>query len=103
MHAHEGEWLLAVIVLLPLLGAVLNGLLGKRYLGIRGVNVVGVGSVALAAVLAWVLFGRMLGMEAHDRAFQLTMFEWIHVGSFKIDFSLWLDPLSVVMLLVNIG
>jgi len=64
-----------------------------------------VGSVAITAVLAWILFFQLLGLGEHDRALHQVLFEWIHVGSFAADFGLWLDPLSAVMLLIitNIG
>jgi NADH-quinone oxidoreductase subunit L len=104
MHAHEGVLLLGAVMLLPLLGAAFNGLLGKR-MGDKAVTVVGVGVLLGAALISWILFFQMLGLEEHDRAFQLTLFPWIHVGKFAIDFSLWLDPLSAVMLLIitNVG
>ncbi len=104
MDAHTGVWLLGVVLLLPLVGAVFNGLFGKL-VGDRAVTVVGVGVLLAAAVLSWILFGSMLALPADERALQLSIFPWIHVGFFQIDFSLWLDPLSAVMLLVvtNVG
>ena len=104
MHAHEGAWLLGVIVALPLLGAIFNGILGPK-LRTQVVTAAGVGSVTLSAVLAWVCFFQLLGEDPHNRALELTLFPWIHVGTLEIDFSLWLDPLSAVMLLIitNVG
>jgi NADH-quinone oxidoreductase subunit L len=104
MHAHEGVWLLGVVVLLPLLGAAFNGLFGKRA-GDKVVTLVGVGVLLGAAVLSWILFGTLLGLPEDERALQLSVFPWIHVGRFAVDFSFWLDPLSALMLLVvtNVG
>jgi len=104
--------LLGLVIGLPLLGAIFLGFataMGARSgkaLRIPIVNLVGVGSVAAAAGLAWVLFFQLLGMDEHKgRVLHQTLFEWIHVGSLKVDFSLLLDPLSVVMLLIitNVG
>ena len=60
-----------------------------------------------------------MGVERDDRgglrrfddleAFEQLLFEWIHVGSgpgsLSVDFALWLDPLSMVMVLIitNVG
>ena len=107
--------LLGLLLLLPLLGAAFNGF-GSAVATRRGtpfpvkaVNIVGVGVMALSAVLAWVLFAQLMGQEPHHRAFEQLLFEWIHVGSgpgsLNIDFALWLDPLSMVMVLIitNVG
>ena len=104
MHAHTGVWLLGVVILLPLIGAVFNGLFGKKA-GDRAVTVVGVGVLLAAAILSWILFGSMLALPPEERALQFAIFPWIHVGFLQIDFSLWLDPLSAVLLLVvtNVG
>jgi NADH-quinone oxidoreductase subunit L len=93
------------IPLLPLIGALLNGLLGKRlFRNGPMVSVVGVGTVGLAALLAWINFFQLMGHE-HGLALQQVVFEWFHVGGFDIDFALWFDPLAAVMVLVvtNVG
>jgi len=105
MHAAHTS-LLGLVIGLPLAGAVFLGLataIGARTgksLRTPVVNLVGVGSVAASAALGWVLFFQLLGMDAHGRALHQRLFEWIHVGSVKVDFGLWLDPLSAVMLLI---
>jgi NADH-quinone oxidoreductase subunit L len=99
------EKLLGVVILLPLLGAAFNGFLGKRF-GDKAVSAVGIGSVAIPGVIAWILLAELIGMDPHGHRFlEVTLFEWIHVGTFEIDFALYLDPLSAVMLLIvtNIG
>ncbi|MCO4771816.1 MAG: NADH-quinone oxidoreductase subunit L [Deltaproteobacteria bacterium] len=104
MHA-EHTSLLAVVIALPLLGALFNGLTGRKLKNDTLVHSVALAAVAIPAVLAWVLFFQLLGMDEHGRALHQTLFPWIHVGSFQIDFGLWLDPLSAVMLLIitNVG
>jgi len=104
MHA-EHTSLLAVVIALPLLGAIFNGLTGRKLKNDTLVHSVALAAVAIPAALAWVLLFQLLGMDEHGRALHQTLFPWIHVGSFQIDFGLWLDPLSAVMLLIitNIG
>ncbi len=103
--------LLALVIGLPLLGAVVLGLAtaiaARRGKALRTqvVNAIGVGSVAGSAVLAWVLFAQLMGMDEHSRVLNQHLFDWIHVGDLKVNFGLWLDPLSAVMLLIitNVG
>jgi NADH-quinone oxidoreductase subunit L len=104
MHA-EHTSLLALVIALPLLGALFNGITGRLLKNDRIVHTVAIAAVALPAVLAWVLFFQLLGMDEHGRALEQTLFPWIHVGEVRVDFALWLDPLSAVMLLIitNIG
>ena len=52
--------LLAFIVLLPLIGAIVNGLFGKR-LGKEAVTLMGLSAIAGSFVLALVCFGALLG------------------------------------------
>jgi len=104
MHAEHSS-LLAVVIALPLLGALFNGLTGRKLKNDTLVHSVALAAVAIPAVLAWVLFFQLAGMDEHGRALHQVLFPWIHVGSFQIDFGLWLDPLSAVMLLIitNVG
>ena len=104
MHATHSS-LLVLLIALPLLGFLFNGLTGRKLKSDKLAHTVGIAAVAIPAVLAWVLFFQLAGLDEHDRALEQTLFSWIHVGAFKIDFALWLDPLSAVMLLIvtNIG
>jgi NADH-quinone oxidoreductase subunit L len=83
-----------VIPALPLAGFAVNSLLGTR-LGKAFVSAVGVGSVGLATVAA---YGRLLPFFRGDHATVVeTVANWITVGSFSVDFSFRLDPLSALM------
>jgi NADH-quinone oxidoreductase subunit L len=88
-----------IIIALPLIGAALNGLLGKRWPKAL-INTVAIGSVALSflAVLEAI---REFGLLTADQIPVLThYFTWITAGKFRVDFALQLDQLTVVMLLV---
>src|SRR6516162_2892237 len=94
------------IVLLPLLGAAVNFLAGariQRELGERAISAVGCGAVVAAfaiAVCAWV---RMLAAAPADRFMLDDLWRWIHVGPLNLDIALWLDPLSMMMVLIVTG
>ncbi|MBM4395884.1 MAG: NADH-quinone oxidoreductase subunit L [Deltaproteobacteria bacterium] len=90
--------LLWVVVFAPLAGAIVNGILGPRLK--RGtVSLVGVGAPVVAfvasALATWGLAGR--------EAVSTTLFTWIQAGPIRVDLSLWLDPLSAVMILIVTG
>src|SRR6266478_3559814 len=95
-----------LIVLLPLLGAAVNFLGGavlQRELGKRAISIVGCGTVAAAfaiAVYAWVT---MLARAPADRFMLDHLWRWIHVGALRLDIAFWLDPLSMVMVLIVTG
>ena len=88
--------LLASIILAPLAGAIILGLIGKR-LGERAVGLIACSTVAVSTILAfYAFFFRLLPLEESNRRIFETLFTWIRVGSFRTDFSLLLDPLSGV-------
>ncbi|HEY7351909.1 MAG TPA: NADH-quinone oxidoreductase subunit L [Terriglobales bacterium] len=88
-----------LIPILPLIGAAINGLLGKRFS--RRL----VAAVALAFCGA--AFGMALWIAAQFSSLTLPHVEvvtsWLRSGTFTIDYAFSLDQLSLVMLLVVTG
>ena len=82
----------------PLFGALFNGILSK-HLSRRTVHLVGVGMPFISLIAALTAVLRLTGMEG-DASITATLFPWITVGSIHINFSLFLDHLSSVMILV---
>jgi NADH-quinone oxidoreductase subunit L len=87
-------WLIPV---LPLAGAAINGFLGKRS-SRRAVSTVGL--FFAGAAFAWALAVAARVSFPHQPEF---VAHWIRSGSFTVDFTLYLDQLSLVMLLVVTG
>jgi NADH-quinone oxidoreductase subunit L len=88
-----------IIPVLPLLGAAINGFLGGKF------SRQAVASVALlfsGAAFAMVLFvaSRFSSLSMPHVEF---LAPWIRAGTFQVDFSFYLDQLSLVMLLVVTG
>src|SRR5436853_3865403 len=88
-----------VIPVLPLIGAAINGLLGRRS------SHQAVSLVALAfcgGAFAWALY-----VASRFSSFTIPHSEflapWIRIGGFSADFAFYLDPLSLVMLLIVTG
>ena len=94
--------LLWLVPVLPLLGAIVNGL-GAGRIPRKIVSAIGVGSVGLAFLIAAGCFLRLLELPAEERIFLQTLFDWIDSGDFSVPIRLALDPLSAVMMLVVTG
>jgi NADH-quinone oxidoreductase subunit L len=86
-----------IILALPLLGAAINGLLGKNF-SKPIVNSIGIGSVALAFLSVAELVREFVQLSADQIPAIKTYFTWITAGQFKVDFSLQVDQLTMVML-----
>jgi NADH-quinone oxidoreductase subunit L len=88
-----------IILALPLLGAAINGLFGKRWPQ-SAVNSVAVGSVALAFLAVAETVREFSQLTADQIPYVGNYFTWMVAGPFRVDFSLQVDQLTVVMLLV---
>src|SRR5215831_3053901 len=91
-----------IIPLLPLTGAAINGLLGKRFPK-AVVNVIALGSTAAAFLYAlWVAI-QFFGLPADQIPHIERYAAWMSAGNFSAEFGLYLDQLSLVMLLIVTG
>jgi NADH-quinone oxidoreductase subunit L len=86
-----------LIVFLPLLAAIVAGL-GNRMLGNTGAKLITTGALFASAVLSWPIF---LGFMAGDlSAYTVDVLPWIRSGDMVVDWSLRIDALTAVMLVV---
>ena len=89
------------VVLIPVIGMLINILVGKR-IGEKGVGLVAslaaAGSFAVAVILALAL-ARM----AEPEAVVVPYLEWIHTGTLAVNWAFRVDTLSVTMMLVVAG
>ncbi len=88
-----------LVPLLPLAGAAINGFFGRRSSkkAITTVALVFCGAAfAVALLIAW-------GFSSSSAPYYFNLAHWIRSGSFQVDFSFYLDQLSLVMLLVVTG
>jgi NADH-quinone oxidoreductase subunit L len=88
-----------LIPLLPLIGAAVNGFFGRR-LPKRAVAAVGLVFVGAACLKAWHLAWLFSQLPPEHAPLIGEYGTWIQAGSFVVNFSLFLDPLSLVMTLV---
>ena len=89
------------IPLLPLFGAFINGIFGRR-LSKPVVSFVGCAVIGISFLLAFIASLQILAAHGDLRLVQ-TVYTWIAVGSISIDVTFLLDALSTVMVLVVTG
>jgi NADH-quinone oxidoreductase subunit L len=103
---------LALIPLLPALGAVLNGLFGIRWFSRRAAGVLACATVGTSFAISLAAFVQLLGLAPEAREHTVVLARWIPpmalqtaagIGIYSIDWALRLDPLSAMMLLVVTG
>ena len=86
-----------LIVFLPLLAAIIAGLFG-RWIGTTPAKVLTTGSLFVGAALSWPIF---LGFLAGDAtAYVEPVLAFIRSGDLVVDWSLRVDTLTAVMLVV---
>jgi NADH-quinone oxidoreductase subunit L len=102
VESHATETMLRWIVLVPLLGAAINGLLNRR-LPRQAAGLLACAAVGVSFVMSVVVFLRLLGMPAEARFLSDTMATWMGLGNFRVDLAFAIDPLGAVMALVVTG
>ncbi len=85
-----------LVVFLPLLAAAVAGFFG-RAIGDRGAQLVTCGALVVSAVLGWLVFFDIL---RHDAPQIVPIVTWIAAGGVDVQWSLRLDSLSGVMIVV---
>jgi len=94
---------LPIILLLPLVGFLINGLFGKRIGSEKTIGMIGSAAVGIGFIFAVLLFVEMLGLPPEARRMEVEIAPWITAGQFNLSFSYLLDPLSMIFLLVITG
>src|SRR5258708_5727737 len=92
-------WLIPV---LPLLGAAINGAIGKR-LSKSLVTTIAAGTVGLSFLISVREFIAMLGTPESELPILHDYFTWIQAGRFQAQFGFMLDHLSGLMILIVTG
>jgi NADH-quinone oxidoreductase subunit L len=87
---------------LPLAGFLALLVAGRR-LGEPGAGWLATLASTGSFLVTAALFVDMVGKDHHDRHHVLTLWEWLPVGSFQVDVSFLVDPLSLTMALFVTG
>jgi NADH-quinone oxidoreductase subunit L len=87
------------IVFLPLLGALIAGFLG-RFIGDRGSEIITTALLLISAILSWIAFVQ-IGFGAESiKVIKVPVLRWITSGDLEVAWSLRIDTLTAVMLVV---
>ncbi len=89
----------AAIVLLPILGSAITGLFG-RLLGARLSEIITTGLLFCSAALSVVAF---TDVALGDHEYIIQLLPWIHSGDFAVDWTVRVDTITAVMLVVVTG
>ncbi len=93
-----------IIPALPLLGAVLLLLVGKR-IGEPKAGWIATTMLALAFIWSIVMFGAMLSLPDETRSNTVNLFTWFPAGALRVNIGFLTDPLSItwIMLVTGVG
>jgi len=84
------------IVLLPLLGSIISGFFGKQF-GAKSCQVLTSSFVSISAILSFFIFYEVL---IENYSSNKLIFNWISSGDFSVNWSINIDPLTSVMLVI---
>ncbi|MBW2519303.1 MAG: NADH-quinone oxidoreductase subunit L [Deltaproteobacteria bacterium] len=96
---YDKLWL---IPFFPLIGSIINGLLGKRFIkSEKAIGAIGTGAVFLSFLVTCRYFFQLLGDT--EKVHQQVVASWMSVGKLQVDWGFLFDPLSALMLMVVCG
>jgi NADH-quinone oxidoreductase subunit L len=95
---YDKLWL---IPFFPLLGFVINGLLGKKIKNEKVIGAIGTLAIASSFVVSCKYFFQLLGDS--EKVHEQVIASWMSVGPLQIDWGFLLDPLSALMIMVVTG
>ena len=85
-----------IIIFLPLLGSVLSGIFG-RHIGSKSSEFITCLCVSISACLSLLIFYKVI---YHDYTNHVIIAKWIESGTLNVNWSIYVDPLSALMLVV---
>ena len=94
--------LLPFVVGLPLLGFLILLFFGRR-LGRPGAGVVGSTSIGLAFLGSLYVYSGLIARPSSKRVYVDRLYSWFSTGSLHVNISLYLDPLTMTMVLFVTG
>ncbi|MBN2695866.1 NADH-quinone oxidoreductase subunit L [bacterium] len=93
---------LPYILLFPLMGMLINGILGN-YFSKKWIHRIAIAAVLIPFVIMTTLFFSLQSLPEESRSVIVHIASWIEVGYLKISFSLLLDQLSAIMVMIITG
>ena len=82
---------------------MINGFWGPKIQekwGKKAVHTIAIAMPALSAIVAWIAFFKLMGLEPENRALSWVGWDWIVIGFVDARWAYWVDPLTSMMLLI---
>ncbi|AMV70885.1 NADH-quinone oxidoreductase subunit L [Desulfuromonas carbonis] len=95
---YDKLWL---IPFFPLLGSIINGLLGKKIKNEKIIGSIATGMMVLSFAVSCKMFFQLLGDS--EKVHEVVIASWMSVGQLQVDWGFLLDPLSALMIMVVTG
>jgi len=95
---YDQLWL---IPFFPLLGSIINGLLGKRIGNEKVIGTIGTAAIGASFIVSCQYFFQLLGDS--QKVHEAIIGSWMSVGNLQVDWGFLLDPLSALMIMVVSG
>ncbi len=95
--------LIYLTVLLPLIGFLINGLLGSKIKNEKVIGLIGSGTIGLSFIITLGAFIETLALPIEQRQTIVNLFQWINVGELNVSFAYQVDQLSLIMALIVTG
>ncbi len=92
-----------LLTVLPFIGFLISGLLGKKIGNKNLVGTISTLSVVIPFFIGIGLLNQLLEMPSDSRVMLVKYYDWISAGNFNASISYLIDPLSVVMVLIVTG
>ncbi|MGI5835956.1 MAG: NADH-quinone oxidoreductase subunit L [Chloroflexota bacterium] len=91
-----------LILLFPALGFFYSSLIGRK-LNRESCGIVGSAAVGMSFLVGAAALVEILSLPVESRSVELNLWTWIAAGNLSVPFSLLVDPLSILMVLVVTG
>lgn len=90
-----------LVPLFPLLGVIINGLLGVRFPK-KLTGVIGTAAIFLSFLVSCLIFSELIQLPPGSRS-ELILFKWIPCGDLQVNIGFLVDALSIIMMLTVSG
>jgi NADH-quinone oxidoreductase subunit L len=94
--------LMALVILSPVVGFLINGFRYKKHSG-NVAGTIATVAVAISFICSILLVIDLIAMPEEARRISVSFFEWITVGTFKVNAGFVVDQISAIMILVITG
>ncbi|MDZ4710753.1 MAG: NADH-quinone oxidoreductase subunit L [bacterium] len=92
-----------LVTLLPLIGFLISGLLGKKIKNEKVIGTISTLAVFIPFIIAALTFFELLSADPGSRKIVLNYYNWITAGSFTVNYAYLIDPLSISLVLIITG